>query len=418
MVPVYQIAPIESNAKAVMFNLHVEKARVRALDDMLYYKVPALTAVLQLVQDEKERPSSILFVPVFSRFQLPGEPSMPAVKGSISVVFSWDTVLAKNLPEYIKGLICVLESTAVVNGESQVYSFEVSGGDVLYLGKGDKHDSAYDHMKVTVETSLFQFDPSLPYKMDEILGNVVTFKFNLYPSKTLEKVYLTSNPMWYSIGVACVLLTTSLTFVLYDYLVTNNQNRLTRLALRSSSIVDSLFPAVVRKRLFGEEDEELPKTDAAANPSDRLRRFMVGAGFKASRRKVPSNEGSSDTDFTLAGGVLSQPIADRYAGTTVLFADLAGFTAWSSTRPADHVFLLLETLYKEFDRLALELGIFKVETIGDCYMAVCGVPDPRQDHAAAVAKFALAMQVVIVIEPFLLLECPLLQASCRMRPTN
>jgi CHASE1-domain containing sensor protein len=65
MVPVYQIAPIESNAKAVMFNLHVEKARVRALDDMLYYKVPALTAVLQLVQDEKERPSSILFVPVF-----------------------------------------------------------------------------------------------------------------------------------------------------------------------------------------------------------------------------------------------------------------------------------------------------------------------------------------------------------------
>jgi class 3 adenylate cyclase len=62
----------------------------------------------------------------------------------------------------------------------------------------------------------------------------------------------------------------------------------------------------------------------------------------------------------------------------VLFADLAGFTAWSSTRPADHVFLLLETLYKEFDRLALELGIFKVETIGDCYMAVCGVPDPRQ----------------------------------------
>ena len=39
MVPVYQIAPIETNAKAVMFNLHVEAARVRALDDMLTYKV-------------------------------------------------------------------------------------------------------------------------------------------------------------------------------------------------------------------------------------------------------------------------------------------------------------------------------------------------------------------------------------------
>jgi hypothetical protein len=260
MVPVYQIAPIVSNAKAVMFNLHVEKARVRALDDMLYYKVPALTAVLQLVQDEKERPSSILFAPVFERFQLPGEASKPNVTGSISIVFSWDTVLAKNLPAYIQGLVCVLESTAIIDGEKQVYSFEVSGGDVLYLGKGDRHDSRYDHMKMTVQTSLFQYDSTLPYKMDEILGNVVTFTFKLYPSKTLEKLYMTNKPTWYSIGVACVLLATSLTFLMYDYLVTHNQHRLTRLALRSSSIVDSLFPVVVRKRLFGEEDQALPNT--------------------------------------------------------------------------------------------------------------------------------------------------------------
>ena len=54
MVPVYQIAPMATNSKAVMFNLHVESARVRALDDMLKYRVPALTAVLQLVQDTGE----------------------------------------------------------------------------------------------------------------------------------------------------------------------------------------------------------------------------------------------------------------------------------------------------------------------------------------------------------------------------
>jgi len=50
-----------------------------------------------------------------------------------------------------------------------------------------------------------------------------------------------------------------------------------------------------------------------------------------------------------------------------------GFTAWCSDRPPEHVFLLLETLYREFDHVAIEMGIFKVETIGDCYMAVCGV---------------------------------------------
>jgi len=43
------------------------------------------------------------------------------------------------------------------------------------------------------------------------------------------------------------------------------------------------------------------------------------------------------------------------------------------------------------------MGIFKVETIGDCYMAVCGLPDAREDHAVAMAKFALEMQRKIAI---------------------
>ena len=59
MVPVWQISPIEGDSKAVMLNLHSEKNRQRALDDMLYHKVPALTATLQLVQDSDLRPSSI-----------------------------------------------------------------------------------------------------------------------------------------------------------------------------------------------------------------------------------------------------------------------------------------------------------------------------------------------------------------------
>jgi class 3 adenylate cyclase len=71
-----------------------------------------------------------------------------------------------------------------------------------------------------------------------------------------------------------------------------------------------------------------------------------------------------------------------------MFADVEGFTAWSSVREPSQVFTLLETLYAEFDRVAMQRRVFKVETVGDCYVAVCGLPEPNQDHAVTMARFA------------------------------
>lgn len=43
--------------------------------------------------------------------------------------------------------------------------------------------------------------------------------------------------------------------------------------------------------------------------------------------------------------------------------------AWSSVRSPDQVFELLETVYKHFDAIARRRNIFKVETVGDCYVS-------------------------------------------------
>ena len=67
---------------------------------------------------------------------------------------------------------------------------------------------------------------------------------------------------------------------------------------------------------------------------------------------------------------------------------MSGFTAWSSTRDPSQVFQLLEAIYNSFDEIAKSRKVFKVETIGDCYVAVTGLPDPQASHAVIMARFA------------------------------
>lgn len=67
---------------------------------------------------------------------------------------------------------------------------------------------------------------------------------------------------------------------------------------------------------------------------------------------------------------------------------IVGFTAWSSTREPSQVFTLLENIYHSFDEIAKRRRVFKVETVGDCYVAVAGLPEPIKDHAVAMARFS------------------------------
>jgi len=84
-------------------------------------------------------------------------------------------------------------------------------------------------------------------------------------------------------------------------------------------------------------------------------------------------------------------IADGFAEVTVLFADVVGFTAFSSHTPAAKLVSLLNDLFSRFDAASQRHGIEKIKTIGDCYMAVCGLPKPRPDHARAMIEMALDM---------------------------
>jgi len=76
---------------------------------------------------------------------------------------------------------------------------------------------------------------------------------------------------------------------------------------------------------------------------------------------------------------------------TIFFSDIVGFTDISGSLSPEKVSKMLDRLYTKFDDLANFHDVFKVETIGDAYMAVTNlVKDQNQDHCARIARFGLA----------------------------
>ena len=82
-------------------------------------------------------------------------------------------------------------------------------------------------------------------------------------------------------------------------------------------------------------------------------------------------------------------IAQSAREVTILFADIVGFTNLAESRQPHQVIDILNRVFSVFDRLTDTYKLEKIKTIGDAYMVVGGLPNYMQEHATAVAGFAL-----------------------------
>jgi len=83
-----------------------------------------------------------------------------------------------------------------------------------------------------------------------------------------------------------------------------------------------------------------------------------------------------------------QLIADRYDDVAVVFSDFVGFTGISSRLPVADLVSSLNALFSAFDAACAALGVEKIKTIGDAYMAAAGLPGSPGDHIRAAADLA------------------------------
>ncbi len=88
-------------------------------------------------------------------------------------------------------------------------------------------------------------------------------------------------------------------------------------------------------------------------------------------------------------------IAESISNVTVIFSDLTGFSKLSDSLSAYEIVSILNDLVTSFDETADRYGIEKIKTIGDSYMAVCGLSVPYLDHDKRAIDFGLEMQAIV-----------------------
>ena len=381
LLPLWQISPpTPASQAALLLNVASVPVELVALQAAAATGLPAASDTLVIVQDSTlpvPRPSFIVYAPVMHA---------GAAVAFACVVFSWDITLENALPNFVNGIDAVL-----ISGLSgSVYSFRLDGDEVTNTGAFDTHET--DSALVALSTQVVLS-----------AGPLQNWTLHLYPTAQLRARHLTSTP-----GVACTVVVvivsiSSALFWCYDWWASGRTTRLKSAFLLTRQVVEDVFPEGVRSRVLQRALQEL-KRNAALPSHTSLAIEQGGAEAGVVEAVQPAmlpawlrrwracfhKRGNFRASMSFRG-MKDEPIADTFDECTVLFADLCEFTTWSATVPPARVFVLLEAIFNAFDQLAAELGIFKLETVGDCYVCCAGCPVPKADHAERIAAFALLM---------------------------
>lgn len=256
-------------------------------------------------------------------FKVAGDQSSGVVAMLVTAI-AYDASMMNLLPENVKGMLAVLENTC-----GQTFSYIIDGKEAIYQDMDDRHDQKYDDFAVDVNLAISRNE-----KLATTPGHCM-YTMKIYPTQPFEDDYKTNTPAIYAGIVAVTFVVVALVFLMYDTMVLKRNEKMIHTAAQTNAIVTSFVPDHLRDRLIHHQEKQ----------KKNLKTFLNDG----TKRPGGNNDNNP-----------SDPLADLFLETTVVFADISGFTAWSSVRDPKMVFVLLETLY---GAVSTQAEILKYTTI-------------------------------------------------------
>ncbi|KAL3929007.1 MAG: hypothetical protein SGBAC_012399 [Bacillariaceae sp.] len=367
VLPVWQTYPFKTDKINPLLATNYDLLTGQRISDLFYITSEILGPTIGITQVVATRDTTVaelqIMQPIFRGVDTEAEDR--ELVGMVWVRMEWKDYFQNLLLEGIDGITVILKSSCpkvdalsrTVMEEVGTLAYEINGPTAEFVSETDTHDPKYDYLGVSSVLVDLQVDSGS-------LRNgqcVPRLTIHVYPSQAMEDSFHTLRPILFMTIVIVIFVSTTIVFLLYDFFIGRRQRKYLDRIMRQDKIVTNVFPTAIRDRLYANNGGTDKVQDDLFDPLDY--------------------EGQSNV-------VGEAPLADLFPSTTIVFADIAGFTPWSSAREPQQVFTLLETIYRAFDKIAYRHNVFKVETVGDCYVAVAGLPEPNEEHALCASKFA------------------------------
>ncbi|KAH8409996.1 hypothetical protein KR009_003788 [Drosophila setifemur] len=218
----------------------------------------------------------------------------------------------------------------------------------------------------------------------EVLGWAILLNFLVYVTLPLPLIFL-----GLSIGCCSYLVSLSLpVFYARQEQLMANQVAANAVLIATGALIGLLYyfmGEAKQKRAFLEAKKSLEVKMVIEEQSAEQERLLLSVLPKHVAIKMREDLGSSSSE------AFKKIYMSRHENVSILYADIVGFTAISSTYSAQDLVKMLNELFARFDRLAEKYQQLRIKILGDCYYCISGAPDERPDHAVMCVHMGLSM---------------------------